>query len=49
MAAGRGLLYFNDVSTLQENIDCIQSVTPSQLQQAAQLLTLDRCSVLTFK
>ena len=49
MAAGRGLLYYNDVSSLQDNIDCIQSVTPEQLQQAAQLLTLDRCSILTFK
>ena len=49
MAAGRGLLYYNSVSTLQENIDCILSVTPSQLQQAAQQITIDRCSILTFK
>ena len=49
MAAGRGLLYYNAVSTLQENIDCILSVTPEQLQQAAQQLTLDHCSILTFK
>lgn len=49
MAAGRGLLYYNAVSTLQENIDCILSVTPDQLQQAAQQLTLDHCSILTFK
>ena len=49
MGAGRGLLYYNRVSTLQDNIDCIFSVTPSQLQQAAQQLTLDRCSVLTFR
>lgn len=49
MAAGRGLLYYNDVSSLQENIDCIQSVNPEQLQQAAQQLTLDHCSILTFK
>ena len=49
MGAGRGLLYYNTVSTLQQNIDCILSVTPAQLQQAAQQLTLDRCSVLTFK
>lgn len=48
MGAGRGLLYYNNVSTLQENIDCILSVTPEQLQQAAQLLTMDRCSVLTL-
>ena len=49
MGAGRGLLYYNTVSTLQQNIDCILSVTPAQLQQAAQQLTLDRCSILTFK
>ena len=49
MAAGRGLLYYNSVSTLQENIDCILSVTPSQLQQAAQQITIDSCSILTFK
>ena len=49
MGAGRGLLYYNRVSTLQDNIDCIFSITPEQLQQAAQQLVLDRCSVLTFK
>lgn len=49
MAAGRGLLYYGDVSTLKENIDCIQSVTPAQLQQAAQAITLDHCSMLTFR
>ena len=49
MAAGRGLLYYKDVSTLKENIDCILGITPAQLQQAAQQLTFDRCSVLTFK
>ena len=49
MAAGRGLLYYNAVSTLQENIDCILGVTPEQVQQAAQQLVLDRCSVLTFR
>ena len=49
MASGRGLLYYNDVSTLQENIDCILGVTPAQLQQAAQQLTLENCSILTFK
>ena len=49
MAAGRGLLYYKAVSTLQENIDCIMSVTPAQLQQAAQSIALDNCSILTFK
>lgn len=49
MAAGRGLLYYKAVSTLQENIDCIMGVTPSQLQQAAQQLILDNSSILTFK
>ncbi|MBO4721928.1 MAG: insulinase family protein [Muribaculaceae bacterium] len=49
MGAGRGLLYYNRVGTLQDNIDCILSVTPEQLQQAAQQLTLDHCSVLTFR
>ena len=49
MAAGRGLLYYNAVSTLQENIDCILGVTPEQLQQAAQQLVIDNCSILTFK
>ena len=49
MGAGRGLLYYNRVSTLQDNIDCILSVTPAQLQCAAQKLTLDCCSVLTFR
>ncbi len=49
MAAGRGLLYYNAVSTLQESIDCILGVTPVQLQQAAQQLAIDKCSILTFK
>ncbi len=49
MGAGRGLLYYNRVSTLQDNIDCILGVTPEQLQSAAQKLMLDRCSVLTFR
>ena len=49
MGAGRGLLYYNRVSTLDDNIDCILSVTPEQLQQAAQQLTLEHCSVLTLK
>lgn len=49
MGAGRGMLYYNNVSTLQENIDCIMAVTAEQLQQAAQAITLDRCSTLTFK
>lgn len=48
MGAGRGLLYYNRVSTLHDNIDCILSVTPAQLQQAAQQLTIDH-SVLTFR
>lgn len=49
MGAGRGLLYYKTVSTLQQNIDSILGVTPDQLQQAAQQLALDRCSILTFK
>ena len=49
MGTGRGLLYYNVVSTLQDNIDCILKVTPQQLQQTAQLLTMEKCSILTFK
>jgi len=49
MGAGRGLLYYKTVSTLQQNIDSILGVTPDQIQQAAQQLALDRCSILTFK
>lgn len=49
MGAGRGLLYYNRVSTLRDNIDCILGVSAEQLQQAAQQLTLDRCSILTFR
>ena len=49
MGAGRGLLYYGKVSTLRENIESIMRVDAQQLQQAAQLLTLDRCSILTFK
>ena len=47
--AGRGVLYYNRVSTLKDQIDIILSVTPEQVQQAAQQLTKDRCSVLTFR
>ncbi len=49
MGTGRNMLYYNNVSTLQENVDCILSVTATQLQQAAQAITLDHCSVLTFR
>ena len=49
MGAGRGLLYYNRVSSLRDNIDCILGVSAEQLQQAAQQLTLDRCSILTFR
>jgi len=49
MGAGRGMLYYDNVSTLQDNIDSILGVTPEQLQEAAQQLTLGKCSILTFK
>ena len=49
MGAGRGLLYYNRVSTLQDNIDCILGVTPGQLQRAAQQLTMEKSSVLTLR
>lgn len=49
MGAGRGMLYYDRVSTLHDNIDCILGITPEQLQQAAQQLTMEKCSILTFK
>ena len=49
LGAGRGLLYYKTVSTLQQNINSILGVTPAQLQQAAQQLALENCSILTFK
>ena len=49
MGAGRGMLYYDRVSALNDKIDCILGITPEQIQQAAQQLMLDKCSILTFK
>jgi predicted Zn-dependent peptidase len=49
MNAGKSMLYFNHVSTLNEIIDRIKAVTADDVRDAAQLLTLNNCSILTFK
>ena len=47
--AGRGLLYYNNVSRLADNVERIMAVTPVELQEAAQMLTADRCTTLTLR
>lgn len=49
MNAGKSMLYWHNVTGIEHTIERIKAVTAPQLQQAAQLLTRDRCSILTFK
>lgn len=48
MRAGRGLLYHNNVATIDETINCINAVTPDEIASAAAFLASDRLSSLTF-
>lgn len=49
MNAGKSLLFWGEVGGIERTIERIKGVTATQLQQAAQLLTRERCSILTFK
>ena len=49
MNAGKSVLYDNRLTSLHDTVEMIQAVTPEQLRQAAELLTLDRATVLTLK
>lgn len=49
MNAGKSVLYDNRLTSLCETMELIQALTPEQLRQAAELLTLNRATVLTLK
>ena len=49
MRAGRGLLHFGRVATIDETIERIRAVTPDEMAQAAVFLRADRLSSLTFQ
>jgi predicted Zn-dependent peptidase len=49
MRAGRGLLYHDKVTTIDETIDRIQAVTPDEIARAAAFLHAGRLSSLTFQ
>jgi predicted Zn-dependent peptidase len=48
MRAGRGLLYYGNVPTIDETIASIQAVTPQDIANAAAYLRSDKLSSLTF-
>ena len=48
MRAGRGLLNFGRVKSIDETIERIRAVTPDEVAQAAAYLRADRLSSLTF-
>jgi len=47
--AGKNLLRYGSVSTVQQAVERIMDVTADQLREAAALITMPHCSVLTFK
>ncbi|WP_407402403.1 M16 family metallopeptidase [Sodaliphilus sp.] len=49
MNAGKNLLRHGTVSTIDQTVERIMAVTADELRQAAEMITMDRCSVLTFK
>ena len=49
MRAGRGLLYYGRVATVEDTIARIQAVTAEELAQVAAYLTADHLSSLTFQ
>lgn len=48
MRAGKSLLFWNEVTEVQDSIDRILQVTPEQLRMAAERLTRDHATILTF-
>lgn len=49
MNAGKSLLYWSEVSGVEEAVERIMCVTPEQLRKVAEQLTMPHCSVLTFR
>lgn len=49
MNAGKNLLRHGKVATIDQTVQRIMEVTADELRQAAALITMDRCSILTFK
>ena len=47
--AGKSLLRYGRVATVDDTVQRIMAVTADELRQAAELITMPRCSVLTFK
>ena len=48
MNAGKTMLYRNHVTTLNEVMQRIEALTPSELMEAAQIIAPHNCSTLTF-
>ena len=48
MNLGKNVLYYGNVSTIADTIERIRSVTADQVRDAAQLITSDHLSQLTF-
>lgn len=48
MNAGKNLLYWNKTPHIAHTVQRIMDITAQQLQDAAQAITFDRCSTLTF-
>ncbi|MCQ2287850.1 MAG: insulinase family protein [Muribaculaceae bacterium] len=49
MNAGKNLLRYGAITTVEQAVDRIMGVTVDQLREAAALITMPHCSVLTFK
>lgn len=49
MNAGKNLLRHGKVATIDQTVQRIMDVTADEVRQAATMITMDRCSVLTFK
>lgn len=49
LGAGKSILYWNRVSDIDATVERIKSVTAEQVRAAAELLTIDKASILTFQ
>ena len=49
MSAGRNMLCHGQVTTLDEMVECITSVTPEQVRHAAEHITLENATILTMQ
>lgn len=49
LGAGKSVLYWNRVASVEEAVERIKAVTAEQVRQAAEQLTPDKATVLTFQ